>query len=158
MLLVLFAACIDTPTTPSRVEGYAAAKPGGPADPTATWKIPLADAGLGFASDGQYGDGTYSVYADGVCGVSAKSFETTAAWDGGRCDDPDRQERRTPPGDSPCAIGCLTTEVVPSFNNLLQLQNTTYLIPLGSTVSAGSSSPRGSRTTPRAAGGSCSGL
>ena len=126
-LLVFFAACNDTPTTPSGVHGVAAAKPGGPTDPTATWKIPLADAGLGFASDGQYGDGTYSVYADGVCGVSAKIFATTAASNSG---DATIQVAK--------AKNCTRrftlhypdafTETVLSFNNLLQLQNSTYLI------------------------------
>ena len=40
------------------------------ADPTVTWKLPLADDALAFRSDHQFSDGTYSVYADGACGVT----------------------------------------------------------------------------------------
>jgi hypothetical protein len=39
------------------------------ADPTITWKLPLADAALAFRSDRQFSDGTHSVYANGVCAV-----------------------------------------------------------------------------------------
>jgi hypothetical protein len=46
-------------------------KPGSEApDPTVTWKLPLNDAALAFRSDHQFGDGTYSSYANGVCGVT----------------------------------------------------------------------------------------
>jgi hypothetical protein len=42
------------------------------ADPTVTWMVPLADAGLALKSDRKLADatGSYSVYADGVCGVT----------------------------------------------------------------------------------------
>jgi len=42
------------------------------ADPTVTWMLPLADAGLALKSDRKLADstGTYSVYADGLCGVT----------------------------------------------------------------------------------------
>jgi hypothetical protein len=40
------------------------------ADPTVTWKLPLADAALAFRSDRQFSDGTYSGYANGVCSVT----------------------------------------------------------------------------------------
>ena len=42
------------------------------ADPTVTWMLPLADAGLALTSDRKFADatGTYSVYSDGVCAVS----------------------------------------------------------------------------------------
>ena len=39
-------------------------------NPTDTWKVPLNASGLAFRSDGRYSDGTYSVYADGVCNVT----------------------------------------------------------------------------------------
>lgn len=39
------------------------------ADPTVTWKLPLDDGALAFRSDHQFSDGTYSVYANGVCNV-----------------------------------------------------------------------------------------
>ena len=42
------------------------------ADPTVTWMLPLADAGLALKSDRKFADasGTYSVYSDGVCTVT----------------------------------------------------------------------------------------
>ncbi len=40
------------------------------ADPTITWLLPLDDAALSFRSDRQYSNGTYSAYADGVCGLT----------------------------------------------------------------------------------------
>jgi hypothetical protein len=36
-----------------------------------TWKLPLNSAGLGLVSDGAQSDGSYSLYDDGVCGVSS---------------------------------------------------------------------------------------
>ena len=42
----------------------------GTPDPTVTWKLPLADGALAFRSDRQFSDGTYSVYANGVCDVT----------------------------------------------------------------------------------------
>lgn len=126
--LVLAAACSESPTAPANVNvPTASAKPGGPTDPTATWTVPVPDGILGFASDGQ------GSYADGVCGVSAKIFATTAGSNSG---DATIQTAK--------AKNCTrrftlhypdtTTESVLSFNNLLQLQNTTYSIPIGSTV------------------------
>lgn len=44
------------------------------ADPTATVKIPLADGALNLKSDQAFGDGTNSVYANGVCGVTARIY------------------------------------------------------------------------------------
>jgi hypothetical protein len=39
-------------------------------DPTITWLLPLDDAALSFKSDRQSADGTYSAYANGVCGLT----------------------------------------------------------------------------------------
>ena len=104
-------------------------------DPTATWKLPINTTGLSFKSDGQYSDGTYSSYANGVCNVSATIFATTAGSNS---------------GDATISTGtakggkCLRTfvlsypdgfsETVRSFNNLNELENTTYAIPIGATV------------------------
>jgi hypothetical protein len=44
------------------------------ADPSATVKIPLAETGLNLISDRAFSDGTNSVYATGVCGVTATIF------------------------------------------------------------------------------------
>jgi hypothetical protein len=48
------------------------AKPAG--DPTLTWKIPLADAGLSVRSDRRFSDGTYSVYKHGECSADNPIF------------------------------------------------------------------------------------
>lgn len=105
-------------------------------DPTATWMLPLADAGLALASDGQYSDGTYSVYANGVCGVSATIFATTQKSNTG---DAVIQTNSSTRGKSCGRTFTLRypdgfSETVPSFNNLRALQNTTTIIPVGATV------------------------
>ncbi len=43
-------------------------------DPTATVKIPLDDGLLNLKSDRAFSDGTNSIYADGVCGVTARIY------------------------------------------------------------------------------------
>jgi len=124
--LMLVAACgKDAPTSPSAIDVVPASAKA--SDPTATWTVPAPDGVLGFASDGQ------GAYADGVCGVSAKIFATTSGSNSG---DATIQTAK--------AKNCTrrftlrypdnTTESVLSFNNLLQLQNTTNSIPIGSTV------------------------
>jgi len=123
--LLLVAACgEDAPTSPSNIDMPAASAKA--SDPTATWTIPAPDGVLGLASDGQ------GAYANGACGVSAKIFATTAGSNSGDA------TIQTAKG------GCsrrftlrypdAATESVLSFNNLLQLQSTTYSIPIGSTV------------------------
>ena len=104
-------------------------------DPTATWKLPLNDAALAVRSDRLYSDGVASVYADGICRVSAKIFATTQYSNsgdgilntgisaGGKC-----ARRITvvfPDGYS---------ESVGTFMNLREIENTTYSIPIGATV------------------------
>ena len=56
-----------------------------PADPKAQLWFPLADNGLGLKSDhlSAYIQGDSSAYTDGVCGVQAKIFATTAASNSG---------------------------------------------------------------------------
>jgi hypothetical protein len=49
-----------------------------PSDPNAEFLFPLDATGLGIASDGQFVSGDQSVYAFGVCGVTATIFATTA--------------------------------------------------------------------------------
>lgn len=101
------------------------------ADPTATWKIPLSAAGLAFRSDGLFGDGTYSLYAHGVCTVSTSfNFSVTgdatirtSAPKGGKCG---RQFTLVYPD--------LFTETLPSFNNLNVLEGSTFQIPVGTTM------------------------
>lgn len=131
-LIVLFAACSESSTTPSTEQP--ALRPG-PTDPTATWLIPLDDAGLALRSDGNatYSVGTNSVYANGVCGVSTRIFATTGGSNSG---DATLQTAK--------AKNCsrrftllypdAVTETVLSFNNLNILQNTGYSIPVNTTV------------------------
>jgi len=45
-------------------------------DPRMTWAFPLDDAALSIRSDRQFSDGTYSIYADGVCSVVSSLFLT----------------------------------------------------------------------------------
>jgi hypothetical protein len=129
MLLAGLAACADQSTSPTAPDhtGIAMAKPGGPTDPTATWTLPAPDGVIGFASDGQ------GAYADGACGVTTRIFATTAGSNSGdatiqvakakNCTR--RFTLRYPDG---------STETIPSFNNLLRLQNTSSSIPIGTTV------------------------
>jgi len=121
--LVLVAACGENaPTSPSGID-VASAKA---SDPTATWTFPAVETGLGFASDGQ------GAYANGVCGVSAKIFATTAGSNSG--DATIQTAKGSCSRRFTLRYPDASTESVLSFNNLLKLQNTTYSIPIGSTV------------------------
>lgn len=132
LLIVLFAACNESPTTPST--GQPAIKPG-PVDPTATWLIPLDDAGLALRSDGNgiYSVGTNSVYANGICGVSTRIFATTGGSNSG---DATLQtgKARNCTRQFVLRYPDAATESVLTFNNLNILQNTGYSIPVGTTV------------------------
>jgi len=73
-------ACSDSPNVPRIPAAAPLMSRSAPAkDPSATWSIPLADAGLALKSDGKFGDGLSSVYANGVCGVGTNIFATTAS-------------------------------------------------------------------------------
>jgi hypothetical protein len=108
-----------------------------PSVPSDTWKLPLADAGLSLKSDRQYSDGTYSVYAAGVCNVTGSIF---TGEDGSTNNSGDATIQTSRPSRGKC--GRLFTIVYPdgftetlaSFNNLNLLENTTYAIPFGTTV------------------------
>ena len=128
-LVAGLAACADQYTSPVGLDasgGHAAAKPPTVTDPTATWTIPAPDGVLGFASDGQ------GPYTHGTC-VTTRIFATTAGSNSGDATIQTTKSRNctrrftlrysATPGD---------TEVVPSFNNLLGLQSTTSVIPIGS--------------------------
>src|SRR6185503_13346243 len=41
---------------------------------TANWLLPLDASALSLRSDGKFGDGTWSTYADGVCSVQSTVF------------------------------------------------------------------------------------
>ena len=106
-------------------------------DPTATWLLPLDGEALAIRSDGQFSVGTYSVYADGVCGVGAKIFATTQKSNSG---DGIIQTNLAGKGKNACSRSFTLhysdgfTETVQSFNNLRKLQNTETVIPVGTTV------------------------
>jgi hypothetical protein len=141
LIAASFAACTDTtvPGTPRSLTPDAADAskgPPGPTDPTATFTIPLSDAGLSIRSDHLYSDGTNSLYADGTCNVAAKIFATT-------------QLSSNPSGDATLNTGtgggkCSRhiTVVFPdgssesegTFMNLREIENTIYSIPIGATV------------------------
>ena len=104
-----------------------------PSNPSDTWKLPLADAGLSLKSDRQYSDGTYSVYAAGVCNVTGTIFAM-----GGTNDSGDATIQTSSASHGKCgrlftlAYPDGVTETLISFNNLHELENTTYSIPVGS--------------------------
>lgn len=109
-------------------------------DPTAELHFPLDDAALGVRSDRQFVNGTASVYAEGVCGVKAKIFATEAYSNSGdltmQTSNPSSKDRR-------CAAYPRTLTIVYApgdqqsstiFMNLREIANTTYQIPIGTTV------------------------
>ena len=101
-------------------------------DPTATWLIPLADGALGVRSDGLYSNGTYSVYANGVCGVEAMIFATAGGSNSG--DATFRTVKKSCSRRWALHFPDGFTESVRTFNNLNILQNTGYSIAIGATV------------------------
>jgi hypothetical protein len=107
-------------------------------DPTATFEFPLADAALGVKSDHLYSNGTYSLYADRVCGVEAKIFATTQLSNTG---DATMQTatRKCPTYTRSLTFvygdGVVAASTV--FVNVREIKNTTYAIPPGATVTRG---------------------
>lgn len=134
LVSTLLVACSEPATTAlmptSRTDAAA-----GVTDPTATWRIPLDDAALALRSDGLYAsaDG-FSVYADGVCRVSAKIFATTAYSNTG-----DATIQTTAPKGNTCgrrlrlAYPDGVSDLFDTFSNLNALESTTSSIPQGST-------------------------
>ena len=136
LTLLAVAGCADKLTSPVSVPALPVSQSRSTvADPAATWKIPLADAGLALRSDHAYGDGTYSVYANGVCNVGGTIFATTAASNSG---DATLQTSAATKGKCGRTISLVYPdgfmETVPTFANLNALDNTTYSIPVGTTV------------------------
>jgi hypothetical protein len=99
---------------------------------TATWLIPLADGSLGVRSDRQFGDGTYSVYAHGVCGVETGIAATASGSNSG--DATFRTNKKSCTRRWALHFPDGFTESVRTFNNLNILQNTSYSIPVGTTA------------------------
>jgi hypothetical protein len=131
----------DAPTKSlSPTEPMLAKPPAGPADPTAAFWFPLDDATLGLRSDHQFASGTSSVYAQGVCGVNSKIFATEGASNSG---DAIMHTNNPRSSDRKCALWprTVTIEYAPGdvesstvFINVREIANTTYQIPVGTTV------------------------
>jgi hypothetical protein len=142
--VAVLAACGDAVSAPTgrslQPTGTASLAKPGPTDPTATFAFPLADASLALRGDHLYSDGSSSVYANGVCGVGAKIFATAAASNSG---DATMQTNSSPDHrcrDYPRTLTVVfsdSTEVSVVFMNLREIENTSYAIPIGSTVPRG---------------------
>jgi len=105
---------------------------------TSTWKLPIDDAGLGLTSDGRESDGTFSTYADGVCGVTGKIFtdgsgdatlQTNNPKDKTRSCVPRTMNVVYPVGDPVYPGGGTETMLV--FLNLRNISNASTVIPPG---------------------------
>jgi len=133
-MFVVVTACSDQPTSPDSSSTPLQVRAPSVSDPTAKWKIPLTDTGLALKSDGQEQSGAYSVYADGSCGVAGRIFATTAGSNSGDA------TLQTGAGKKGCvrrftiAYPDGPVESVRSFNNLHELQSSSYVIPVGATV------------------------
>jgi hypothetical protein len=109
-------------------------------DPKATFYFPLTDAGLALKSDHLYVDGTFALYAQGLCGASAKIFATAEASNSGdavmQTNNPTYSDRRCAayPRTMTLAYSDGVSETIPIFMNVRQIQSTTSVIPLGATV------------------------
>lgn len=105
-------------------------------DPTATFAIPLSDAGLSIRSDRMFSDGTNSLYTDGSCNVSAKIFATTQLSTNPSGD----ATLNTGTGSGKCARRITvifpdgTSESEGTFMNLREIEDPSYSIPIGATV------------------------
>jgi len=106
------------------------------ADPTATIKLPLADAGLSLKSDGKFGDGTYSLYADGVCGITGTIFvggSGDEVVDGSNPSAKDRKCIYYPRKVTVLYPDGIAEVISGPLMSVSELENQTYLIPIGST-------------------------
>ena len=133
--LIVFAAGLtacgvsDSPLMPLTEEALLA-KGSGPTDPTATFTF---DAGLSVQHDGN------PEYANGVCGVTAKIFATTAASNSG---DATMQTNNPRAKDRSCQVRTLTIDYgdgsAPQtstvFINVHEIANTNFQIAIGQTV------------------------
>ena len=109
-------------------------------DPTAEFWFPLDDTALGVRSDHLFVSGGSSVYANGVCGVASKIFATEQYSNSG---DATQTSANPSSGGRKCVNyprlvtvdygdGDVRSSTV--FMNVRQIANTTYQIPIGTTV------------------------
>jgi len=139
VLLLFTIACVGSKEQPSAPElpppSFAKAPPS-PPPPTVSFLVPLADAGLAVKSDGLYGDGTWSRYTNGICGVTASIFEGGSGDAVMQTNNPTAANRKC--ADAPRKWTLVyddgVVEIIPVFVNLHEIQNSTYSIPVGATV------------------------
>ena len=151
-LVALVAACSsgDGGTAPLTPHGPTLGKAPAQTDPTATFWFPLADGALGLQSDhaAAYTSGDSSAYADGVCGVDSKIFATTAASNSGdaimQTDDPRNGDRKCKSYPRKLHLilrddgGSIVTQLSSTvFMNVHDVQNTTDIIAIGSSLARG---------------------
>jgi hypothetical protein len=126
-------AAVVAPKAPSLAKSTAT-------DPTATYRFPFNGPTLGIQGDGEFSDGTYSVYDKDVCGVTTRIYATTEASNSG---DMMFQTLATRTKDQRCAVYPRRirvaypdglSELTYSTTNLQRVENTTFQIPVGATV------------------------
>lgn len=142
-IVLSVAACSADETGLSRVlptQASLAKPPAGPSDPTASFWFPTDDPTLAIRSDNHFLNGAFSVYASGVCGVNSKIFATAAASNSGdaimHTNNPANKDRKCAqyPRTITVEYGPGDVESSPTFINVREIANTTYQIPVGSTV------------------------
>lgn len=128
------AACSDQALLPTSTVAVLTPANAKVSDPTATWMIPLDATGLAFQSDGLYGNGTYSVYANGICTVSTTIFvggsgDATIQANAPKGHVCGREFKYVfPDGSSE------TVANYPGVFNLTAIENSTFSIPIGTTM------------------------
>jgi len=124
---------VAAPTAPSLAKSTVT-------DPTAMYRFPFNDPTLGIQGDGEFSDGTYSVYDNDVCGVTTRIYATTEASNSG---DMMFQTFAPRTKDRTCAVYPRRirvtfpdgfSELTYSTTNLQRVENTTFQIPVDSTV------------------------
>ena len=127
------AATVVAPATPSLAKSTET-------DPTAAYKFPFNDPTLGIQGDGYFSDSTYSVYDNDVCGVTTRIYATTEASNSG---DMMFQTFAPRTRDRTCTVYPRRirvtfpdgfSELTYSTTNLQRVENTTFQIPIDSTV------------------------
>ncbi|MFN2602921.1 MAG: hypothetical protein ABR582_09230 [Gemmatimonadaceae bacterium] len=103
-------------------------------DPVPTWKFPLTDAALSVKSDRQYSDGSYSVYAAGVCGLTGGFFATTAGSNSGDVTLNLGSQRKCGRKLTISYDDGFVETSAGLFLNLHDVENSTSSIPIGSTA------------------------
>jgi hypothetical protein len=105
--------------------------------PTATIKLPLSDAGLSLKSDGQFGDGTFSLYKDGTCGITGMIFVNGSGdgvVDGSNPSAKDRKCIYYPRKVTVLYPDGIAELISGPLMIVHELESQTYLIPIGSTA------------------------